>query len=91
MKASKHTAGPPKANRDQQWNRKACLCPRFVASPRNRRPFTSASGSHCLPSWKCHMCASGDAVYTTALTWMPGSTNIRVSEGGPERKTYGPS
>jgi hypothetical protein len=36
------------------------------------------------------MFAWEDAAFMTGLTWMPGSMNIRASEGGPERRVYGP-
>ena len=61
-----------------------------AVSARSKQPRTWASG---LPFWLNFlflMCALVVAASTTNLTSMRGSTTIKVSEGGPERKTYGP-
>jgi hypothetical protein len=68
----------------------ACLCPLFGAFPRNKPPCTWVLEPPCWPSSMCRMFAWEDAAFMTGLTWMPGSMNIRASEGGPERRVYGP-
>ncbi len=64
-------------------------CPRFAASPRNRQRSTWALASRCTSGSAYRPSGSVGAWSMTALTWMRGSTNIST-EGGPERKLYGP-
>ena len=61
-----------------------------AVSARNKRRRIWASGSRYWLNWLSLMCALAVAASTTNLTWMPGSTTIRLSEGGPERRIYGP-
>ena len=65
-------------------------CLRRVVSAKNKRRPTWGSGSHSWLNFLSLMCALVVAASTTNLTSMPGSMTIRVSEGGPERKFYGP-
>lgn len=55
----------------------------------DRRRPTWGSESLFLPSRGCLSFKSGGAACMTGLTSMPGWTNIST-EGGPERKLYGP-
>jgi hypothetical protein len=59
------------------------------ASAVNKRRPTWGSGSPFLPSRGCLSFKSGGAAFMTGLTWTPGWTTIST-EGGPERKLYGP-
>lgn len=68
---------------------KICRFRLRVDSVGNKRRLTWGSGSLFLPSRGCLSFKSDDAVFTTGLTWTPGWTNIST-EGGPERKLYGP-
>ena len=61
-----------------------------AALARNKRRHIWGSDSRSWLSLLSLMCALVGAAFTTNLTWMPGSTTIRVSEGGPERRIYGP-
>ncbi len=79
-----------KGLRDQQWKTKACLCHLCVVYPRNKRLSTWGLEPPSLPSWVCPSFAWVGAVFMTGLTWIPGSKTLRRSEGGPERRTYGP-
>ena len=72
-----------------KWNGLTFRCRRFAASQKTRRRLISGSAS---PSWRSSGFRSsslGAAASTTELTWMLGSKNIST-EGGPERKLYGP-
>jgi hypothetical protein len=55
----------------------------------SRQRPTWGSGSPFLPSRGCLLFKSGDGAFMTGLTWTRGWTNIST-EGGPERKLYGP-
>lgn len=66
-----------------------CLYRTRDVLPRNRQRTTWASASRSLSNSTYRPSASVGAWSMTDLTWMRGSTSIRT-EGGPERKLYGP-
>ncbi len=68
-----------------------CPCPLCGAFRKSKQPSTWASGSLCCRSWTCRSYGSAVAASMTELTSTPGSMNIRASEGGPERRLYGPT
>lgn len=84
------------ANKGRPWTRlwivlrRACRFLWRAVSARNKRRPTWGSGSPSWLSFLSLMCALVVAASTTNLTSMPGSMTIRTSEGGPERKNYGP-
>ena len=71
--------------------KQACLYLWRAVSAKSRQRHIWGSGSRSWLNLLCLMSVLVVAASTTNLTWMPGSTNIRVSEGGPERRIYGPS
>ena len=70
-----------------KWNSLIFGRRQFAASLKGRPLPTSGSASRSLPSSRYRSSSSGDAVCTTGLTWMRGSTNISA-EGGPERSIF---
>jgi hypothetical protein len=65
------------------------LDPLCAVSRGNRRLNTLASVPRSLPLSRCLQSSSGVVLCMTALTWTRGWTTIST-EGGPERKLYGP-
>ena len=59
------------------------------ASAPKRRPPILASASHCLSELGQRPSSLGIGECMTFLTSISGSMSIN-SEGGPERRTYGP-
>ena len=72
------------------WKKRVSHFLRRAVLAKNKLRPTWGSDSRSWLNWLSLMCALVVGVFTTNLTWMPGSTNIRVSEGGPERRIYGP-
>ena len=72
-----------------KWNSLVLRCRQFAASQRSRRLPISGSASRSLRAWACQSSSLGGGRSMTELTWMRGSKNINT-EGGPERKLYGP-
>ena len=72
-----------------KWNSLVLRCRQFAASQKSRRLPILESASRSLRAWACRWSGSGGAACMTGLTWTRGSKNIST-EGGPERKLYGP-
>ena len=72
-----------------KWNSLVLRCRQFGASQKSRPPPILGSASRSLPSSECLSSSLDGAACTTGLTWTRGSKNIST-EGGPERKLYGP-
>ena len=72
-----------------KWNNLVFRSLRFAASRKSKPLSISGLASRSLPGSAFRSSSLGAAVCTTELTWTRGSKNIST-EGGPERKLYGP-
>ena len=68
-----------------RWKKPAFPYRRFAALAKSRRRHISGSASRCWPSSGSRSSSSGGVASMTALTWIPGWTNISA-EGGPGRR-----